>query len=856
MDTRYRSHVALDDIEPSPTNPRKTFDDAGLQELADNIKTHGVITPILLRTSPPLRPKTYELISGERRWRAARLAGLASTPAIIRDDLSDVEILELQLIENLQRQDLHPIEEAEGYGLMMREHGYTADTLAEKIGKSRSYIFGRMKLLDLNEEGRRLFRGGLLNPSTALLVARIPTQALQMKAIEDITRRDFRNDVMSVRQAQKHIQDRYMTRLDNAPFPIDAPDLIATAGGCTNCPKRTGNCPELFDDIDSENVCTDPDCFSAKRLAQAERRLQAAGPDVKIISGEEADKVMPSYAVESRTHVKLDNVCYDDPERRTYRQIMADDQKGIALVEQRDKTDLVEVVEKKVIAEKLRNAGIVTGKEKEKADQKKLQAKVDLANGWRDRLLRAVRETAANTMLMDLMAAAMAVIAHRFVVELGADRGGKVAGLWGAIGSDNYTRWEAIKLALPSMTAGDLLRFCLDCALIAEHKTDQYGYEHDPACMLAVAEKLGLDAEALFQAEKIARNLAEQAKKSPKKIKKPKPVTSEEAPTPSEAAQAQELTRDETPDGAPEAAPAGEETAKEGQELSPAAAGEGNEKPSWKQPKFEEGERVRLIEGMADGDLVEHFGKTGTVFQTEKDPLSGIWEYRVRFDDGAETVDVYDDEIERYEEPNGDQPALLPGYVVRVKDDACSEDGIPLSARGKVGKVSREDDDADWFVVEMEGGGGEVFHRDSLIYIGGGEFVTNETPAAAEPITLRPGDRVSVKADSKGPGGHKRKCAGWQGIVDILVAASATPGLETYAVKIDGSSETTNLRGDELLLIERAVAPKKQANPVPYQHPEEPSLQWSGRGRKPKWVEHCLAQGMTLEDIKTTGAAA
>lgn len=850
-DTRYRSNVALDDIEPSPTNPRKTFDEAALQELAENIKTHGVITPILLRTSPPLRPKTYELIFGERRWRAARLAGIASVPAVIRDDLSDAEILEMQMIENLQRQDLHPIEEAEGYGLMMRDHGYTADTLAEKIGKSRSYIFGRMKLLDLNEEGRRLFRGGLLNPSTALLVARIPTQALQMKAIEDITRRDFRNDVMSVRQAQKHIQDRYMLRLDSAPFPIDAPDLIATAGCCTSCPKRTGNRPELFDDVDSENVCTDPDCFAAKRLAQAERRLQAAGPDVKIISGEEADKVMPSYAVESRTHVKLDSVCYDDPERRTYRQIMADDQKGIALVEQRDKTDLVEVVEKKVIAEKLRNAGIVTGKEKEKADQKKLQAKVNLANGWRDRLLRAVREKASNTMLMDLMAAAMAVIAHRFIVELGADRGGKVAGLWGAIGSDNYTRWEAIKLALPSMSVGDLLRFCLDCALIAEHKTDQYGYERDPACMITVAEKLGLDAEALFQAEKDAQKAAEQAKKAPKKPKKSKPDDSGEAPYPLTAAQAQDSTGDKNHVDATEAAQAGDGTTQGELELSPATAGEGNKEPSWAQPKFAEGDRVRVT-----GEYLDYIGKTGVVFLAESNPLNGIWSYQIRLDDGAE-LESCDDEIERYEEPNGDQPGILPGYVVRVKDDACSEAGYPLSARGKVGKVVSADDDEDWFIVEFIDGGGEVFHRNSLTYIGGGEFETNETPAAAEPAFFRPEDRVRVKNDAKGPGGHLRKCCGKEGQIEFLVAASAIPGHEMYVVNIDGASETINLRGDELLLILRAAAaPKKQRPTVPYQHPEDNDLTWSGRGRKPKWVQDWIANGGTLEDLKTTGATA
>lgn len=664
--------VAL--LHPSPTNPRKNFPPEKMAELTESVRMHGVMQPLLVRPWPADLPWSsevmplHEIVAGERRYRAAVAAGLKYLPVLCRD-LTDQQVLELQVIENLQREDLHELEEAEGYGLMMQRYGYTADHLAKKIGKSRSYIFGRLKLLDLCEEGRRLFRGGLLNSSTALLVARIPTQALQMKAIEDITRRDFRNDVMSVRQAQKHIQDRYMLRLDSAPFPIDAPDLIATAGSCTSCPKRTGNRPELFDDVDSENVCTDPDCFAAKRLTQAERRALAAGPDVKIISGDQADKVMPSHAIESRTHVKLDNICYDDPEHRTYRQIMADDQKGIALVEQRDKTDLVEVVEKKVIAEKLRNAGIVTGNEKLKADQKKLLAKVDLANGWRDRLFRSVREKAADTMLMDLMAAAMAVIAHRFIVELGADRGGKVAGLWGAIGSDNLTRWEAIKLALPSMSVGDLLRFCIDCALIAEHKTDQYGYERDPACMITVAEKLGLDAEDLFQAEKDAQKAAEQAKKAPKKPKKSKQAASGEAPYPLTAAQAQDSTGEENPANATEAAQAGDGTAQEELELSPATAGEGNEKPTWAQPLFSVAQRVRVTANVETEGLVA--GTVGTIQSVEHSKPSGGWLYIVLRHDTGEKIDCYGDEIEIDEEPTGANYAFTSG------------DAEPIPATGK-----------------------------------------------------------------------------------------------------------------------------------------------------------------------------
>lgn len=154
-------------LHPSPTNPRKSFPEDKMAELIESVKRVGVMQPLLVRNWPADYPHTgsdfpfYEVVAGERRYRAAVAAGLTLVPVLVRD-LSDGEVLELQMIENLQREDIHPIEEAEGYQLMMDRQGYTADTLAEKLGKSRSYIFGRLKLLALDEEARRLFRGGLV----------------------------------------------------------------------------------------------------------------------------------------------------------------------------------------------------------------------------------------------------------------------------------------------------------------------------------------------------------------------------------------------------------------------------------------------------------------------------------------------------------------------------------------------------------------------------------------------------------------------------------------------------------------------------------------------------------------------
>ena len=141
--------VGVHTLASSPTNPRKTFGPAQMAELVQSVREHGILTPILVRCWPASLAWTgadmpfFEVVAGERRFRAARVAGLTLMPALVRD-LSDAQVLEIQVIENLQRADLHPLEEADGYQHMMASHGYTADMIAAKIGKSRSYIFGRL----------------------------------------------------------------------------------------------------------------------------------------------------------------------------------------------------------------------------------------------------------------------------------------------------------------------------------------------------------------------------------------------------------------------------------------------------------------------------------------------------------------------------------------------------------------------------------------------------------------------------------------------------------------------------------------------------------------------------------------
>lgn len=147
MEQKSAVELRITDIEPNADQPRKAFDQNALEELAENIKQHGLLQPIVVR---PLANGNYQIVAGERRWRASRIAGNKTILAIIKE-LTDEETMEIALIENLQREDLNPIEEAEGYKQLMDNFNMTQDTLAKRVGKSRSSIANALRLLDLGD---------------------------------------------------------------------------------------------------------------------------------------------------------------------------------------------------------------------------------------------------------------------------------------------------------------------------------------------------------------------------------------------------------------------------------------------------------------------------------------------------------------------------------------------------------------------------------------------------------------------------------------------------------------------------------------------------------------------------------
>lgn len=317
MSTGHFDMLRLGAIAPSLTNPRKHFNAERLAELAASIKASGVNTPVLVRPLPAslvqdtanMEPRpTFELVTGERRYRASQMAGQATIPAVIRT-LTDDQVLEIQIIENLQRDDLQPLEEAEGYEALMSHHDprMTVDQVAAKIGKSRSYVYGRLKLLDLGTEGREALREGRLDASRALLLARIPDTKMQADALGNMF--DYGGSPLSYREASQLIQRQYMLRLAEAKFKITDETLVPDAGSCRMCPKRTGADPDLFADVKGADVCTDPACFRRKADGHQEQLMaKARESGATIIEGREAKELIPhSWSTRVEGYLRLDD---------------------------------------------------------------------------------------------------------------------------------------------------------------------------------------------------------------------------------------------------------------------------------------------------------------------------------------------------------------------------------------------------------------------------------------------------------------------------------------------------------------------------------------------------------------------
>ena len=211
------STVPLHRVEPNPLQPRKEFDPETLQALADSIAEHGMIQPLTVREAPG---GYYQIIAGERRWRAARLAGLEEVPVLVVE-ADDRKVMELALVENLQREDLNPMEEAAGYQTLMEEYGLTQAEAAQRVGKSRPAVANALRLLSLSQELAELVRGGKLSPGHARALLGLKSEKARIQAAQRIMALQ-----LSVRQAETLCKNLEKEKEAPQPAPLQV-DYVA-----------------------------------------------------------------------------------------------------------------------------------------------------------------------------------------------------------------------------------------------------------------------------------------------------------------------------------------------------------------------------------------------------------------------------------------------------------------------------------------------------------------------------------------------------------------------------------------------------------------------------------------------------
>jgi ParB/RepB/Spo0J family partition protein len=273
--------VPVKDIHPDPNQPRKFYDKQGMNELTISIKEKGVLQPILIRPNQ----NGFVLVCGERRYRASKEAGLNEIPAVVRV-LSDDEALELQIIENLQRKDVHPMEEAVAFKSMMenKTKPYSLADISGKVGKPETYISHRLSLNNLIPELQKDFFAGKFLVGHAILFSRLGAedQKICLKECREWGGKEYKT-VQSV----KDFIDRNVTRLlSSAPFKRDDATLNPEMGPCTTCPFRSGSNPSLFSDIKEDDRCFKPSCFTKKIEEYTIRKVESLlteEPEVKLI---------------------------------------------------------------------------------------------------------------------------------------------------------------------------------------------------------------------------------------------------------------------------------------------------------------------------------------------------------------------------------------------------------------------------------------------------------------------------------------------------------------------------------------------------------------------------------------------
>jgi ParB family chromosome partitioning protein len=305
--SEYRN-LPLVSLTESATNPRRSFDQTALGELAESIKTQGILAPLVVR---PVG-QHFEIVAGARRYRAAQLAGLETAPVRIVE-LTDAQALETSIVENLQRRDVHPLDEANGFAALMRleEPKYSIEQIAAKVGKAPAFILARLKLVELVPAVVEAFSQDEIGLGHALLLAKLQS-AQQEEALAACYQEQYTNGskakriLLPVRHLQQWIEHNVLLELTSAPFSKEDAALVPEAGACLDCPKRTGYNVLLFGGLTHADQCSDPKCYAAKVEAHVRQTIAAKPLLVQISTGYGVPKD-GSAAVPRNKYVEIRN---------------------------------------------------------------------------------------------------------------------------------------------------------------------------------------------------------------------------------------------------------------------------------------------------------------------------------------------------------------------------------------------------------------------------------------------------------------------------------------------------------------------------------------------------------------------
>lgn len=470
--------VPLLDVYESPLNPRRTFDPKKIEELAQSIRSHGILTPLLMRrVSRNGKGLGYEIAAGHRRFRAAQAAGLQAVPAVVRD-MEDAEFLEVLTIENLQREDLHPLEEAAGYQALLKLPEYDIAGLAAKVAKSQTYIYQRLKLLELIPPARKLFLDGTITAAHAVHLARLQP-ADQKQALQSwvLHRGDH---VASAAELARWIAEEFHADLHSAPWQKDDATLVPTAGACTTCPKRSGFTPALFPDLAKKDTCTDRACFQGKRvafLAQKEKELQAAHPAMVRITTEYFHRQPDRKGVLTRDQYW--------PAKKT------DPEAKLALI-----TDGARIGTTIYVTTKRPNHSGSSTDDSWKVEQRKRDAKRAQETVRRRRIFDAIRAK----LPAELTTGALRALAQGYVEEMRYDTAKPLLQAWGltmpARKEGTHDVRGALTRAIGTMANDALVPFLQVLPLVGELVVGSYD-DSTAKRLLAAAARHGVDVAAI-----------------------------------------------------------------------------------------------------------------------------------------------------------------------------------------------------------------------------------------------------------------------------------------------------------------------------------------------------------------------